>query len=298
MRGCLNSGVFITITGHALRQAYRKQGTVAIVSGQHWGRLGGHWVLGLRQPSAAARCAAGRASAKASRSASVPALTRMQRSSGATPGMRTKMSRAMSCVSDPPREGAVAPAVDGDEVGGGGQRRQPVGARDPRDAVPRAADARSTSAMCAPSARRGERARLGDPVDAEMVADLVEALDQAGLADGVADAGARPGRGPSRRCGSAARADRRRRWAASCRRARTRNRPRRGTARSPSGRRSIRLCTARRVPPRAHGVVGVGEEDEARLLALGQIEERLRVLAVVDVRRCDRDVRHSHGRGN
>ena len=49
--------------------------------------------------SAATARAPGSSSAKIARSASVPTLTRMHRSSGATPGMRTNTSRATRAAS-------------------------------------------------------------------------------------------------------------------------------------------------------------------------------------------------------
>ena len=50
-----------------------------------------------------------------------PTLTRMQRLSGATPGMRMKTPWSIS-PSTMARVGAVAVAIDGNEIGSGGQR--------------------------------------------------------------------------------------------------------------------------------------------------------------------------------
>ena len=81
--------------------------------------------LAAPQPAASAR-ATGRAASNASRSVGRPAVTRMQRSCGATKGMRTKTPRAMRPREHGAGEGAVAAAVDRDEVRRRRQRPQAV----------------------------------------------------------------------------------------------------------------------------------------------------------------------------
>ena len=84
------------------------------------------------------------------------------------------------------RELAVAPAVEGDEVGGRGQGREPVLRRDGGDAGPGLLDLAADMGQPVGILERRQRPRLRDPADAEVVADLVEGADQLGRADTIA----------------------------------------------------------------------------------------------------------------
>ena len=132
----------------------------------------------------------------------------------------------------------------------------------------------------------GQRARLGDAVDAEVVADLVEALDHARLADRVADARA----GHAVGLGEGAEADDLRIGDVDRRRGAGRRElaiglveAEHGAGRQPRDQR----LDGRAVPPGAHRVVRVGEEQQARLLLVRERQQGVGILAVVDVRRGD-----------
>ena len=113
------------------------------------------------------------------------------------------MPRAVSAVEDAAGVGAVAAAVDGDEVGGGGQRRQAVLRGDRGEALPAGGDLGGDLGDPGAVGERGQRPGDGEAVDAEMVAHTVEGGDELGMAEGVADARA----GHAVRLGEGAHAD-------------------------------------------------------------------------------------------
>ena len=85
-------------------------------------------------------------------------------------------------------EGAVAAAIDGDEVGGRGDWRQAVVAGDGGDGVAACSDVGESGLQVGLVRQSGECGDLGLAVDPEMVAHLVEGADGLGFADGVAAA--------------------------------------------------------------------------------------------------------------
>ena len=222
--------------------------------------------------------------ANSARSSAVPTVTRMHRSSGATPGMRTNTpaswSRASSARARPPSP----PASIATKFVADGTRAQPQPPGERVVLVAPAGDLLDHRRDERGVAERRERARLGDAVHSEVVADAAQAGDGPRRRDGVPDARApampwafenvrmRMTRGSSAPDGE----DRGRRRELDVRLVEHEQRGR--------GQRVDERTHLGSVVPCPHGVVGVGDIYERRVEPAHRIEEGFEIDAVVAVR--------------
>ena len=159
------------------------------------------------------------------------------------------------------RKGPVAPAIDGHEIGGRGQRVQPVVARNGSNRLARLGDPRDRGLQVPLIGQSRQRRRLRHAAHAEMVADLVEGIREIGMRQPIAHA--QPGQPV--RLGEGAQPD-------NARMVHIKRQD--GTAgrgigiglvecqHRPLGQRIDHRLHGRRLMPASHRVVGIGEIDQ------------------------------------